>query len=71
MQYIDSHENECTKNCLKELAEILARGYLRLKKRTSYIPELTTETRQQSEVHDRHLHASAGEDSSPVYRETT
>ena len=45
MQYIDSHENKCTKDCLKELAEILARGYLRLKKRTPYIPELAEENR--------------------------
>jgi hypothetical protein len=55
---------------LKELAEILARGYLRLKKQTPYLPELSKEERQDPDIHVPQDTRSEKE-SSAVYRETT
>ncbi len=55
---------------LEEMAEILARGYLRLKKRTPYLPELATEDRQIPDIHVPQ-DTQAEKESSAVYRETT
>ena len=44
-------EEMTIEECFKEVAEILAMGYLRLKKRTPYLPELTTEDRQNPDIH--------------------
>jgi hypothetical protein len=55
---------------LKEVAKIMARGYLRLKKRTPYLPELATEDRQNPDIHVPQ-DIRVKKESSAVYQERT
>ena len=54
-----------------EVAAILAAGYLRLKKKTPYLPDLTFDNQKSVDVHDLHLSIPVSKESSAVYRETT
>ncbi len=51
MTFCNTPEEMTIEERFKEVAAILASGYLRLKKQTPYLPELTTEDRQNSDIH--------------------
>lgn len=70
MYNLNNPEEMTIEERFKEVAEILARGYLRLKKRTPYLPELATENRQNPDIHVPQ-DIRAEKESSTVYRETT
>lgn len=71
MYNIDDPKEMTSEERFKELAEILARGYLRLKKRSPYLPELASDTAQQPDLPDPPVHMPVSKESSAVYQETT
>ncbi len=64
MYNIDDPKEMTMEERFKEVSAILAAGYLRLKKRTPYLPELTSDAPLKN-------NAQTDKESSAVYRETT
>ena len=71
MYHLDDTEEMTPEERFKEVAAILATGYLRLKKKTPYLPDLAFDNQKSVNIHDPHLSTPAGKESSAVYRETT
>ena len=70
MHHFDDPKEMTIEERFKEVSAILAAGYMRLKKRTPYLPELTAEDRQNPDIHVPQ-DTQAEKESSAVYRETT
>ncbi len=64
MYNIDDPKEMTTEERFKEVSAILAAGYLRLKKRTPYLPELTSNAPLKDNV-------TADKETSAVYQETS
>ena len=64
MYSIDDPREMTPEERFKEVSAILAAGYLRLKKRTPYLPELTSDAPLKDNV-------QTDKESSAVYRETS
>ncbi len=71
MYHFDDPEEMTPEERFKEVAAILAAGYLRLKKKTPYLPDLDSDNQKSADVHNPHLSTPVSKESSAVYRETT
>ncbi len=64
MHHFDDPKEMTMEERLKEVSAILATGYLRLKKRTPYLPELTSDAPLKNNV-------QTDKETSAVYQETS
>ena len=71
MYNIDDPKEMTPEERFKEVSAILAAGYLRLKKRTPYLPELTSDASQQPDLPDPPVHMPVSKESAAVYQETS
>jgi hypothetical protein len=71
MLYYNDPEEMTPEERFKEIAAILAAGYLHLKKRTPYLPDLVSDITQEADLPDPPVHMPIGKETFPVYQETT